>query len=159
MFMKVHIREAKSTDIQLVKKMFVETSWNYLSEMKKESLDRERWNRNVTEYFGNALKEENNEVFIAEDEEYRYVGHLIVGQNKGMISELSFGYVYDVFVEEEFRGKGVGKLLLEKAEDYCRKSGYSRIALSVSATNTTAINLYCRTGYQPERIDMAKEIV
>lgn len=76
-----------------------------------------------------------------------------------MISELSFGYVYDVFVEEEFRGKGVGKLLLEKAEDYCRKSGYSRIALSVSATNNTAINLYRRTGYQPERIDMAKEIL
>lgn len=82
MFMKIHIREAKSNDIQLVKKNFVETSWNYLSEMKKESLERERWNRNVTEYFGNVLKEKNNEVFIAEDEEHRYVGHLIVGQTK-----------------------------------------------------------------------------
>jgi GNAT superfamily N-acetyltransferase len=113
----------------------------------------------VIEYYENVLKGENSEVFIAEDERYEYVGHLIVGQTRGTISGLSFGYVYDVFVEEEFRGKGVGKLLLEKAEDYCRKKGHSRIALSVSATNNSAMKLYSRIGYKPERLTMAKEIV
>jgi ribosomal protein S18 acetylase RimI-like enzyme len=50
-------------------------------------------------------------------------------------------------------------LLLEKAEDYCRSKGFSRIALSVTANNDSAIKLYRRTGYRPERIAMAKEIV
>lgn len=159
MLMYIQLREAKATDMPLVKKMAVETSWEYLPETQKKLLNREKWNMHVIEYYDNVLKEENGEVFIAEDERHSYVGHLIVGQTTGTISELTFGYVYDVFVEEEFRGKGVGKLLLEKAEDYCRRKGHSRIALSVSATNDSAIKLYSRIGYKTERIAMAKEII
>ena len=159
MLVNFHLREAKAIDMQLVKKMFVETSWGYVPEMQKKLLDREKWDTNVIEDFENILNEENTEVFIAEDEHHRYVGHLIVGQMRGMITKLSFGYIFDIFVEEEFRGKGIGKLLLEKAEDYCRKKGHSRIALSVSATNDSAIELYSRTGYKAERINMAKEVI
>jgi ribosomal protein S18 acetylase RimI-like enzyme len=159
MLMDIHLREAKATEMPLVKKIFVETSWDYVPETQKKLLDREKWNRNVIEYYESLLKQEDSMVFIAEIEHYKCVGHLIVGQTKGTITELSSGYIYDIFVEEEFRGKGVGKLLLEKAEDYCRKKGHSRISLSVSATNDSAIKLYSRTGYKPERTTMAKEIV
>jgi ribosomal protein S18 acetylase RimI-like enzyme len=131
--------------------MAVETGWEYLPETQKKLLDRGKWNKHVIEYYKNVLKEENSEVFIAEDEHHKYVGYLMVGQTRGTITELSFGYIYGIFVEEEFRGKGVGKLLLEKGEDYCRKKGHSRIALSVSATNDSAIKLYSRTGYKSER--------
>ena len=157
--MKVHIREAKATDMPLVKQMFVETSWDYLSEMQKRILDRKRWNTNVTRYYNSILKKENSEVFVAEDERNRYLGHLIVGQTAGAITRLSFGYIFDIFVRDEFRCKGVGKMLLAKAEDYCRKKGCHRIALSVTATNETAIQLYRKAGYKSERIDMAKEII
>ncbi len=159
MMMNIHLRKAKATDMPLVKKMAVETGWEYIPETQKKLLDREKWNMHVIEDYENILKEENSEVFIAEDEHHKYVGHLIVGQTRGQITGLNFGYVFDIFVEEEFRGKGVGKLLLEKAEDYCRRKGHSRIALSVSATNDSAIKLYSRTGYKPERITMAKEII
>ncbi len=159
MLMNIQLRKAKATDISLVKKMFVENSWEYIPETQKKLLDREKWNMNVIEDYENILKEENTEVFVAEDEHHKYVGHLIVGQIRGQITKLTFGYIYDIFVEEEFRGKGIGKLLLEKAEDYCRRKGHSRIALSVSATNDSAIKLYSRTGYKPERITMAKEII
>jgi ribosomal protein S18 acetylase RimI-like enzyme len=156
--MKINIREAKATDMPLVKRIFVETSWNYLSDTQKKILDREQWNMSVVKYFDNVLKKEKSEVFIAEDERHKYVGHLIVGQTTGTITELSFGYIYDIFVQDEFRGKGIGKLLLTKAENYCRKKHYRRIALSTSATNDPAIKLYRRTGYKPERIEMAKGI-
>jgi ribosomal protein S18 acetylase RimI-like enzyme len=146
MFMNVHIREAKATDMPLVKKMAVKTSWEYIPETQKKLLDREKWNMHVVEYYENVLKDENSDVFVAEDERHKYIGHLVVGQTIGTISELRFGYIYDIFIEEEFRGKGIGKLLLEKAEDYCRKKGHSRIALSVLATNDPAIKLYIRTG-------------
>jgi ribosomal protein S18 acetylase RimI-like enzyme len=157
--MNIHLREAKATDMPLVKKMAVETSWEYVPETEKKLLDRGKWNMNAIEHYENVLKEENSEVFIAEDERHKYVGHLIVGQTRGTITGLSFGYIYDIFVEEEFRGKGVGKLLLQKAKDYCRKKGHSRIVLSVTATNDSAIKLYSRTGYKPERMTMAKEII
>jgi ribosomal protein S18 acetylase RimI-like enzyme len=156
MLMNIHLREAKASDMPLVKKMAVETSWECVPETQEKLLDREKWSVNVIDYYENVLKGENSEVFIAEDERHGYVGHLIVGQSRGTITGLSFGHVYDVFVEEEFRGKGIGKLLLEKAGDYCRKKGHSRIALSVLATNDSAIKLYSRTGYKPERITTEK---
>jgi ribosomal protein S18 acetylase RimI-like enzyme len=159
MLMGIHLREARATDMPLVKKIFVGTSWNYIPETQKKLLDREKWNRNVIEYYESLLKQEDSMVFIAENEHHKYIGHLIVGQTKGTITELSSGYIYDIFVEQEFRGKGVGKLLLEKAENYCRKKRHSRIALLVPATNDSAIELYSKTGFKPERITMAKEIV
>ena len=54
---------------------------------------------------------------------------------------------------------GIGELLLEKAEDYCRKKGYSRIALVVSAANQSAMRLYTKSGYKPEQVYVAKELV
>jgi ribosomal protein S18 acetylase RimI-like enzyme len=157
--MSLLLREAQATDMPLVKKLAVETSWAYLPEAQRKLLSREKWSMNVSEYFESILKEEDTEVFIVEDKLHKYVGHLIVGQNKGTITGLYSCYIYDIFVEEKFRGKGIGKLLLEKAEDYCRSKGFSRIALSVTANNDSAIKLYRRTGYRPERIAMAKEIV
>ena len=56
-----------------------------------------------------------------------------------MMTGLNYGFIYDIFVEEKSRGKGIGKLLLEKAEDYCRKKGYSRIALMVSTENDSTL--------------------
>ena len=159
MLMTIHLREAEETDMPLVKKLAVETGWKDIPETQKKLLDREKWNKNMIEVLENILKGENSEVLVAEDERHKYVGHVLVGQNRGMMTGLSFGFIYDIFVEEEFRGKGIGQLLLEKAEDHCRKKGHPRIALSVSATNDSAIKLYSKTGYKPERMQMAKEII
>ena len=158
MKMKICLREARTVDMPLVKKTFVETSWQYAPETQKKLLDREKWNARVTKYYENVLKGENIQVFIAENEQNEYVGHLIVGQTKSVFTELTSGYVFDVFVKEKFRRKGIGKTLLKEAEDYLREKGYSRIALSVLARNDSAISLYTKIGYKPERITMTKEI-
>ena len=159
MSLSIHLREAKATDMPLVKKMAVETAWKDIPEIQKKLLDRAKWNMHMIEVLENILKEENSEVFVAEDERHKYVGHVLVGQVRNIMTGLSLGHIYDIFVEEEFRGKGIGKLLLEKAENYCRKKSYSRIALAVSAKNDSAIRLYSRNGSKTERMVMAKEII
>ena len=71
--MNIHLREAKATDMPLVKKMLVETSWDHIPETQKKLLDREKWNRNVIEYYENLLKQEDSMVFIAENEHHKYI--------------------------------------------------------------------------------------
>jgi ribosomal protein S18 acetylase RimI-like enzyme len=75
-----------------------------------------------------------------------------------MMTGLKYGYIYDIFVKEEFRGKGFGRVLLEKAESYCRERGYSRILLMVSVSNETAIRLYDKMGFKAEQTYMAKTL-
>ena len=47
----------------------------------------------------------------------------------------------------EYRHQGLGKALLEKAEDLARAVGCDGIALIVAASNGAAIKLYQRAGY------------
>lgn len=56
-------------------------------------------------------------------------------------------YLDHICVDENFRGKGIGKILMDKAEYEARLKGCSKIYLYVSWTNR-AKNLYEREGYR-----------
>ena len=154
--MDVTIREAKETDLQLVRKYTVETAWTVFSESERKELDKEKWTKNVLEVFEKLSKRETDRIFVAEDESHAFLGYLWVGEGSNMMTGLKHGYIYDIFVKEESRGKGIGRILLEKAESYCREKGYSRILLMVSVSNQAALRLYHELGFKAEQTYMAK---
>jgi ribosomal protein S18 acetylase RimI-like enzyme len=57
-------------------------------------------------------------------------------------------YIDTVCVHQDFRGQGIGRLLLAYAEGVARDVGYSKIVLNVEPEKETAIRLYERVGYQ-----------
>jgi ribosomal protein S18 acetylase RimI-like enzyme len=152
------LRHAKETDMPMIRKFTVQTGWAGIPQSQRTRLDREKWKKHMVEVFENFYKRENSEIFVAEDERHRFVGYLFVGESRDMMTGLSYGFVYDIFVEEKSRGKGIGKMLMEKAESYCREKGFSRIALSVSAANDSAMRLYSRMGFKPEHMILGKEL-
>jgi [ribosomal protein S18]-alanine N-acetyltransferase len=58
-----------------------------------------------------------------------------------------YGYVVTIDVAPEFRRAGVGKQLLEQAEQQVRAAGVSRVGLHVAVDNAGAIRFYERQGY------------
>ncbi|MGW7977148.1 N-acetyltransferase [Staphylococcus xylosus] len=48
----------------------------------------------------------------------------------------------------QFRGMGVGRALLEYAEQLALHKGYTKISLTVEVENTTAQHLYAKQGYK-----------
>ncbi|XP_013421116.1 uncharacterized protein LOC106181319 isoform X2 [Lingula anatina] len=62
-------------------------------------------------------------------------------------SDPSKGYVEAICVESKFRGKGIGKVLLDRAEYEAKAMGCRSIYLKVKRTNR-AKNLYERQGYR-----------
>jgi ribosomal protein S18 acetylase RimI-like enzyme len=154
--MDVIIGEAKETDLQLVRKYTVETAWASLSESERKELDKEKWTKHMLELFEKLSKRETDRIFVAEDESHAFLGYLWIGEGSNMLTGLKHGYIYDIFVKKEFRGKGTGRTLLEKAQSYCREKGYSRILLMVSVNNANAIALYNKMGFKTERMHMGK---
>ena len=154
--MDVTIREAKEIDLQIVRKYTVETGWTVLAESERKELDKEKWTKQILEVFDRLSRRETDRIFVAEDENHAFLGYLWIGEGSNMMTGLKHGYIYDIFVKEEFRGKGIGKILLEKAESYCREKGYSRILLMVSVNNETATRLYSKMGFKAEQTYMAK---
>lgn len=68
-------------------------------------------------------------------------------------------YIWDIIIDQDQRGKGFGKQVMQAIEEQVIKLGHSRIALNVFGHNTPAVSLYKKMGYQPSSITMVKVIL
>ena len=55
-------------------------------------------------------------------------------------------YLEDLFVKPDFRGKGIGKALLEKIISIAKERNYGRVEWSVLDWNESAIDFYKKMG-------------
>lgn len=83
---------------------------------------------------------ENSLVFGAYDESGDQVGFARVVTDKA-----TFAYLGDVFVVENYRGKGVSKLLMEAVSEHSDLQGLRRFMLATS----DAHGLYSQFGFKP----------
>ena len=56
--------------------------------------------------------------------------------------------IYSVAVNPEFRGQGIGDMLISHTKSFAARMGYSTISLEVSQANSTAISLYSKYGFK-----------
>ena len=67
-------------------------------------------------------------------------------------------FIYDIHIDELFRGQGYGTAVLRLVEEKARGLGKERIGLQVFGHNERAQKLYRELGYRPINIIMAKEL-
>jgi len=67
-------------------------------------------------------------------------------------------YISDIFVVEDWRGKGVAPVLLAEVEAVMRRRGCARVRVCAKAANTLAVSCYTRTGYTPYEIVFSKPL-
>ncbi len=68
------------------------------------------------------------------------------------------GYIADLAVSDNVEGKGIGRILMERAEAWARAQGYRILALDVFAMNTHARSFYQRLSYVEETLKLIKEL-
>ena len=68
------------------------------------------------------------------------------------------GFIFDVMVDEKFRGKGYGKQLMLLIEEKVRELDLKSIGLHVFAYNQVARNLYESLGYEVSSLNMIKKL-
>jgi ribosomal protein S18 acetylase RimI-like enzyme len=67
-------------------------------------------------------------------------------------------YVYDLFIDEGLRGRGLGRKALQLIEDEARAEGLRGVDLNVWAGNDVARALYRTAGYDERAVWMSKEL-
>jgi ribosomal protein S18 acetylase RimI-like enzyme len=72
--------------------------------------------------------------------------------------EVAGAWIYDIAIDEEQRGKGYGRALLNGLEQAALEHGCSSIGLNVFAGNDVARRLYERAGFHLTSIHMAKPL-
>jgi ribosomal protein S18 acetylase RimI-like enzyme len=67
-------------------------------------------------------------------------------------------WIYDVHVQERYRGRGYGKEAMLLAETEGRRRGFDRIGLNVFGGNEVARSLYRSLGYTESAVIMRKHL-
>jgi ribosomal protein S18 acetylase RimI-like enzyme len=96
-------------------------------------------------------------LFIAETEENERCGYLWMGMrnSKDAWDAEIQQWIYDIVVDPKFYGNGIGRLLLEKAEEFSSKLNLN-LGLFVHADNSPAIALYKKSDYAVKQIPVSK---
>ncbi len=67
--------------------------------------------------------------------------------------------ITDLYLEPDYRGRGIGRRVLEQVEVHCRSNGLRGLELQVETNNAEARALYARFGFEAaDRIPMSKRI-
>lgn len=67
-------------------------------------------------------------------------------------------FLYDILINEKYRGKGFGTQTMEKLEEKAKELKCNKILLHVFGHNNPAISLYKKMGYKITNLMMSKEI-
>lgn len=149
--MAVSVRECRVPDDEAIRRCIVE-----LQEFERGIEPRLRAGESMADaYWGRIQQrclEAKGRTFVAED------GGLVVGF-VAVVAEQPFeelddppgtyALVTDLVVLPPHRGRGIGRLLLEHAEDFVRRAGATELRIGVLAKNSTARQLYLGMGFEP----------
>ncbi|QGQ45530.1 GNAT family N-acetyltransferase [Metabacillus sediminilitoris] len=92
--------------------------------------------------------------YLIATEDDKLMGWILLGESKDQFTDKMNGFIYELFVIEEFRGKGISKQLMRTAIDHLRQVGYSEVRLSAYAQNQ-AIKMYEKMGFSIKTVTMS----
>ena len=102
--------------------------------------------------------DKNDVMFIAEDASNKPLGFVRVNIQTDYFTNEEHAHVNDIVVTGEAEGKGIGKLLLAKADEWAKAKGARWITLNVFDENSRAKKVYEKAGYKIEWIKYLKEL-
>ncbi|TYR81401.1 GNAT family N-acetyltransferase [Priestia megaterium] len=99
------------------------------------------------------LASEDMEVFVIEDKEQQLLAYMILdikksGDTNPILRDRTIVFIRSIGVSEVCRGKGIGKILMHKAFDYCREIQAESVELNVLEFNKSAIRFYESLGFK-----------
>jgi ribosomal protein S18 acetylase RimI-like enzyme len=102
-----------------------------------------------------ALAEPGAHILRLLDDSGTEVGLLWLGRASGSTTT---GFVYDVAVDAEHRGRGLGRAAMLAAEERFRGEGCTHIALNVFGGNEPAERLYRSLGFEVDATQLSKPL-
>jgi ribosomal protein S18 acetylase RimI-like enzyme len=107
------------------------------------------------QFLGTQLDRDNIIVLVAESEG-KVVGYTFAGVEgfDYMALRGPAGALYDIVVDPEYRGRGIGRMLLDATTSALKARGEPRVLLSTAEQNETAQRLFARAGFRRTMVEM-----
>ncbi len=153
-----NIRRADKKDKPTVMKLLVQV--NMVHHNGRSDLFRGPATKYTEAQLGEIFMDEGRPVFVYVDEEDNVKGYAfcVLSQyvNDNMMTDIKTLYIDDLCVDENMRGKHIGKALYEYVLAYAKSIGCYNVTLNVWALNESAMRFYEKCGLKPQKIGMEK---
>lgn len=104
------------------------------------------------------LKDDMRPVFAATDDTDTMLGYAFCihqqHQNDNILTDIKTLYIDDLCVDENCRGRHVGKELYNYVLSWAKENGYYNVTLNVWSLNESAMKFYESVGMTPYKIGM-----
>ena len=101
--------------------------------------------------WGQYINREDKALFLA------YMNNTCIGQIRIMKDSNRFCYIENIATKKDYRGSGVGKLLLNKAEDWAKQRELIGMSLEAQDDNLAACRFYVKQGFILGGVDTLKQ--
>lgn len=147
----INIRKANNDDLKFIKEMYLlldKTMMDLYNKLVTSYGDKDEEDSHTDEYWINLIEEKKGYILIAE-EDCRCAG----------ISVIENVDKYEVHLEDlillpNFRGRGIGNLLIKESKKIAIEKGYKKMSLNVLANNDNAKHLYQKEKFKDVKISM-----
>ena len=107
--------------------------------------------------FPGRTPQPDHHMYVVERETGEPVGHVFWAKRQSPGSALR-AFLYQIYIDEPFRGRGFGRQAMELLEVEVRAEGLPGIDLNVWGGNDLARSLYRKLGFEERAIFMSKEL-
>lgn len=110
-------------------------------------------------FLGTQLKKRDAAVLVAE-ENGRIVGYTYATaeDEDWMWLRGPAGVLHDIVIDPDYRGRGIGQMLLNAALDFMKSRGSPQVVLYSAVANEAAHRLFERAGFRRTMVEMTKEL-
>ncbi|MFM8587972.1 MAG: GNAT family N-acetyltransferase [Bacteroidota bacterium] len=135
------IRKATIKDLKFVVELF--DQYRVFYEKKSDKIKAE-------EFIAERLKSNDSEIFVAETDD-KLVGFIQLFPIFSSTRMKRLWLLNDLFVDNEFRGKGLSKMLIEKSKELCIQTNSCGLILETAKTNVVGNELYPKVGFSLDK--------
>ncbi|MEK6855667.1 MAG: GNAT family N-acetyltransferase [Nanoarchaeota archaeon] len=146
-----NIEKAKKVDLEEYTDLKVEyLKENYILIRKKIMLSEFDLRDKIKKEFLNQIS--NKDYFMFLKINNYIVAFIIASKIKNVFKK--FGYINDIFVKKEFRGRGFGQRLFKRFISDMEKESIKEFRLGVDIRNKYAIEMYKKLGFKITNYEM-----
>lgn len=154
---EINIRRAKDDDIPTLDKLLFQV--HEVHHKARPDLFKADAKKYTDEQLKEILANDKTPVFVAESDGkilgYAFCIHKQFINDNNM-TDVKTLYIDDLCVDENERGKHIGKKLYDFVVSYARENGYYNVTLNVWADNKKAVGFYEKIGLRVQKIGMEK---
>lgn len=108
---------------------------------------------------GEQISAEHIHLVVAEHEGRLIAsGYARIEKAKPYVNYSFYSYLGFMYVEPEFRGQGINKLIIDELIRWSQEQGITMMHLDVFAENATAVRAYEKVGFKANLVEMRLDI-